>query len=321
MLRFANEMDLAGMPRLADAVTSAMERLARARVPWSQLLNFQGPQAVSRWQTFLNGTGAKLQVDGIFGPATKQATMQFQKSKGVLVDGLVGPQTLAAAGLNAQGSPSGSQVPKTTSPAGGNRTQARPSQAPAPTGSQAPPTQAPRPNTNPTQTGMQARPAGPPQTPGGQPTKAKPAAQQTPAPTAAPIVAKVKTSMSGPQNQANYLGNVASAADDNQIGPIVERYYNSAMELVKRFNSLTGELEQYAGQVRDQKQVETALAPVRQAIQAFRSARESSFNDKVGGITRMFSAGRMGERLEAVEQAFRRAEQTMVDIVGIANLG
>lgn len=168
---------------------------------------------------------------------------------------------------------------------------------------------------------MQARQVAQPAAADTQPAGTKPKVQQPAAPSVAPIVTKVKTLMSGPQNQASYLGNAAAAADDNQIGPIVERYYSSAMELVKRFNGVAGELEQYAGQVRDQRQVESALAPVRQAIQAFRSARESSFNDKVGGITRMFSAGRMGERLEAVEQAFRRAEQTMVDIVGIANLG
>ena len=36
----------------------------------------------------------KCTVDGIFGPATKQAVMEYQKSHGLAVDGIVGPNTL-----------------------------------------------------------------------------------------------------------------------------------------------------------------------------------------------------------------------------------
>jgi len=57
----------------------------------------EGPD-VRRWQHFLLGqellTGS---VDGVFGPLTESATKAFQKRRKLSVDGMVGPQTLAAA--------------------------------------------------------------------------------------------------------------------------------------------------------------------------------------------------------------------------------
>jgi putative chitinase len=35
-------------------------------------------------------------IDGDYGPATEAAVLAFQKSKGLLADGIVGPRTLAA---------------------------------------------------------------------------------------------------------------------------------------------------------------------------------------------------------------------------------
>jgi len=70
---------------------------------------------VRRWQHFLLGQelldGA---VDGVFGPLTETATKAFQKKRKLTVDGMVGPQTLAAAlqtGL-ASGSPIRSGGPR-----------------------------------------------------------------------------------------------------------------------------------------------------------------------------------------------------------------
>lgn len=55
----------------------------------------KGP-AVRDWQTALNAHGgAKLDVDGDFGPATEAATKSFQRAHGLDVDGVVGPKTRA----------------------------------------------------------------------------------------------------------------------------------------------------------------------------------------------------------------------------------
>jgi peptidoglycan hydrolase-like protein with peptidoglycan-binding domain len=53
--------------------------------------------AVKRVQRALRRVpGPDLTVDGIFGPATKTAVMEFQQVDGLTVDGIVGPQTWAA---------------------------------------------------------------------------------------------------------------------------------------------------------------------------------------------------------------------------------
>ncbi len=60
-----------------------------------------GP-AVAEWQDRLNDwlqvartEQGRLAVDGIFGPLTEAATMDFQDERGITVDGLVGPETRA----------------------------------------------------------------------------------------------------------------------------------------------------------------------------------------------------------------------------------
>lgn len=63
--------------------------------------------AVKSLQSSLNSAiGAGLKVDGVYGPATTAAVMQFQSQKGLVVDGKAGPNTLAA--LAGAGSSSGS---------------------------------------------------------------------------------------------------------------------------------------------------------------------------------------------------------------------
>lgn len=54
---------------------------------------------VAQWQKFLVTVGLLPAggIDGIFGPQTQQATMQFQQMAGLTQDGIVGEKTLAAA--------------------------------------------------------------------------------------------------------------------------------------------------------------------------------------------------------------------------------
>jgi hypothetical protein len=54
--------------------------------------------AVRTAQIALNGFGAKLVVDGVFGAKTQAATKAFQKSHGLVVDGIIGKKTWAALG-------------------------------------------------------------------------------------------------------------------------------------------------------------------------------------------------------------------------------
>ena len=53
-------------------------------------------QAVKNLQTNLNKKGYNLLVDGIFGPVTKKFVCDFQNKNGLVVDGIVGRQTLVA---------------------------------------------------------------------------------------------------------------------------------------------------------------------------------------------------------------------------------
>jgi len=60
-------------------------------------------EAVRQVQTLLKQKGFyQGSVNGVFGQQTRKAVMAFQKSKNLAVDGVVGPQTLAA--MNQSGS-------------------------------------------------------------------------------------------------------------------------------------------------------------------------------------------------------------------------
>jgi peptidoglycan hydrolase-like protein with peptidoglycan-binding domain len=85
------------------AVAASVPAVAAAAVvtplPASTLLRLgDRSPAVTEWQRRLNQTGARIAVDGIFGPQTDRATRAFQQTRGLAVDGVVGPQTRAAMG-------------------------------------------------------------------------------------------------------------------------------------------------------------------------------------------------------------------------------
>lgn len=60
-------------------------------------------QEVKQIQTRLKAWGYyKGAVDGIYGTKTKQAVVYFQRKNGLRVDGIAGPQTLAAIGITSK---------------------------------------------------------------------------------------------------------------------------------------------------------------------------------------------------------------------------
>ena len=67
------------------------------------------------WQTDLLNAGYSLTVDGIFGPETHSATVEFQKSMGITADGIVGQQTLQAMFMK-KGLADPSSIPTTGGP-------------------------------------------------------------------------------------------------------------------------------------------------------------------------------------------------------------
>jgi len=56
-------------------------------------------------QRDLNKHGARLVVDGLFGPATRSAVKTFQRGRGLVVDGIVGKYTWAALGAKSTPKP------------------------------------------------------------------------------------------------------------------------------------------------------------------------------------------------------------------------
>lgn len=74
----------------------------------------RGPD-VERVQRALRELGFDIVADGVFGPGTERAVREFQSNRGLVADGRVGPNTLAALGLpelvdSGGGSTAGSMV-------------------------------------------------------------------------------------------------------------------------------------------------------------------------------------------------------------------
>jgi murein L,D-transpeptidase YcbB/YkuD len=81
----------------SPTVTAAPYLTAATRQAWPELRqgsNGAWPQATVRsLQYLLNAHGAKLTVDGMFGPKTKAAVVAFQHSKGLSASGVVQAST------------------------------------------------------------------------------------------------------------------------------------------------------------------------------------------------------------------------------------
>ena len=80
---------------------ATLRRRSRRRCPYSEPtkdIAFGARGNNVRWlQWQLNkAAGEKLAVDGIFGALTKAAVLRFQKKKGLVQDGIVGPKTRTA---------------------------------------------------------------------------------------------------------------------------------------------------------------------------------------------------------------------------------
>ncbi len=87
-------------PIVVPHVTSAPRVVAKPAASAGQptlRLGATGP-AVTSLQQWLNANGTTLATDGKFGPATLAAVKAFQKKRGLVVDGIVGPATWAALG-------------------------------------------------------------------------------------------------------------------------------------------------------------------------------------------------------------------------------
>ncbi|MBD2020886.1 peptidoglycan-binding protein [Leptolyngbya sp. FACHB-36] len=66
-------------------------------------MSSSGEPDVTALQTCLENAGYSVGgVDGIFGEQTRRAVEAFQRSRGLTVDGIAGPETLAALGCDGQ---------------------------------------------------------------------------------------------------------------------------------------------------------------------------------------------------------------------------
>jgi lysozyme len=64
--------------------------------PWPrQYLGYPSPH-VRRWQRRMRRRGFELLVDGLYGPESEKVCLEFQRQRGLAVDGIVGPKTWEA---------------------------------------------------------------------------------------------------------------------------------------------------------------------------------------------------------------------------------
>ncbi len=84
---------------------SSQEPAATTSVSFQHLRSGATGPRVVRVQTALRSLGYTIAVDGRFGPETLSRVRAFQAARGLRVDGIVGPITWAALGLNGSAAP------------------------------------------------------------------------------------------------------------------------------------------------------------------------------------------------------------------------
>lgn len=85
---------LTGGPAVRVSADEAPRRLLRRRKPWMR------GDDVSALQQALSEVGGAIRVDGVFGNETENAVTRFQRKNGLTPDGIVGPATRAALGID-----------------------------------------------------------------------------------------------------------------------------------------------------------------------------------------------------------------------------
>ena len=87
-----------GLPDYASKATAPAPK-PKVKCPYPEpkmLIKYGSTGDGVKWvQWHLNKSGAKLKVDGSFGNLTKSAVLKFQKSHGLVADGIVGSKTRA----------------------------------------------------------------------------------------------------------------------------------------------------------------------------------------------------------------------------------
>lgn len=94
--RVINGTDAAA--QIAEIATDYLAALTPVTVPdYPHIRLGSRGRAVSEAQTLLAALGHPIgEIDGIFGPRTDAAARKFQRSEGLLADGIIGPATWAA---------------------------------------------------------------------------------------------------------------------------------------------------------------------------------------------------------------------------------
>lgn len=103
-------------PLSTTSTTSTAEVHASASTlgPWPVLWrgspDASFPVTVRSLQHLLNAHGARIAVDGIFGPATDSAVRTYQRARGLVVDGVVGAATWSSLIVTVRRGSTGSAV-------------------------------------------------------------------------------------------------------------------------------------------------------------------------------------------------------------------